>query len=676
MNRFNWRTVLLAAVVVPLFLFFAGSAAAQEAPGTFVSTECTYGGIELGITSVSAEMLGFECGYVVVPERHANPDGPTIRIPVAVRRATEPDAHPDPLFLAQGGPGGDAFEVYSLLAPNTDIAASRDIVVFNQRGTPYATPDLDCPETVDILPEMLRATTEEGEALYNDALAACYARLTAEGVDLSAYNSLENAADVPVLARALGYDEYNFYGVSYGTLLGLHLMRNHPEGLRAVILDSVVSTDVNFLSEIPRSEDRALREVFAYCEADDVCREAYPNLEQRFFDVVRQYDANPVTLRLTDPESGDTHDAYLDGVGVRSLAFQLMYVPQMHAVLPKIVADLERGDLRYIENMWPLLLFDQMLSEGMYYSVICAEDADIDLDALDLDGLRPEIAETARDDVGSIIDACDMWQVEQLPPTVDDPVVSDIPTLLLAGRFDPVTPPAFAEAAAAGLSNSTLLVDPTASHGVAFFSPCVNDIVLDFLNDPQTPPDGLCLQEQELPSAVPPNAITVPLLAGINALEARTLTILGGMLLLLVVVLSPFLVWPVVYLIRAFGADERPERAPEDRRWRRISRVAVLLFGVLSLVFVVGLLAVIFNTIVSDTTLLTALALPPSAAPILWIPTLMLLAAVVVIVAGVMLWRRRGTGSTAGKVYYSLIAAAAVALLVLLATQDLLLPPL
>lgn len=60
-------------------------------------------------------------------------------------------------------------------------------------------------------------------------MSACFERLQSEGIDLSAYNSLENAADVPLVVQALDYDEYNFYGVSYGTLLGLHLMRNHPE---------------------------------------------------------------------------------------------------------------------------------------------------------------------------------------------------------------------------------------------------------------------------------------------------------------------------------------------------------------------------------------------------------------------------------------------------------------
>ena len=299
---------LVAVLLLPLLLIGALPAAAQEAPGDFIQSDCMFGGIDLGLTKIGGESLGFECGYVVVPERHANPDGPTIRIPVAVRRATAPNPHPDPLVLAQGGPGGDAFEIFTLLVPSTDIAANRDIIIFNQRGTPYAEPELSCPETAAVLPQTLAATEEEGNRLYNEALSACFERLQSEGIDLSAYNSLENAADVPLVVQALGYDEYNFYGVSYGTLLGLHLMRNHPEGLRSVILDSVVAPDINFLSEVPASENRVLDEVFAACEADPDCREQYPNLEERFFNLVRQFDDKPVTLQLRDPETGNKYE--------------------------------------------------------------------------------------------------------------------------------------------------------------------------------------------------------------------------------------------------------------------------------------------------------------------------------------------------------------------------------
>ena len=665
---------IFAAALLSLLLVFAGRAAAQDGLGSFEPGVCMFEGINLGLTTLTGEALGFECGYVVVPERHANPDGPTIRIPVAVRRSTSPDAQPDPLLLAQGGPGGDAFEIYSLLVPNSQIAATRDIVIFNQRGTPYAEPDLNCPETDAVLPDMLAATEDESDRIFIQALDECYARLLAEGVDLSAYNSLENAADIPVIARALGYEEYNFYGVSYGTLLGLHLMRNHPENLRSVILDSVVSTDINFISEIPASENRVFDEVFADCEADQACRENYPGLEDRYYALVRQFDDAPLTVTLTNPQTGERHEALISGSVLRSILFQLLYVSRMYAVLPKIVSDLEKGDTRYIEGMWPLLVFDQPLAKGMYYSVICAEDADIDVTQIPIDSLRPEIGDTARDDIQSFIDTCARWRVEQLPPSIDDPVESDIPTLLLSGRFDPITPPAFAAAAAAGLSNATALVDQTASHGVAFLSTCVDVIVSDFLNDPASSPDSSCLDQQVSAIYVPPDAITVPLLGQINSLDGRTIGVLGIAGLLLLVILSPFLIWPMVYIVRAFG-DGQPTREPRDRRLRIFSRVVMLGFGALALAFTIGLLTFIISVLATDLTMATAMALPASAAPILWLPVVLLVLAVGIVIAAIMLWRQGGAGSTLGKVYYSLMAVAAVAFLVVIGSQQMLWPP-
>ena len=671
MTKHRLIPALIVALLLVLLAAPAGPVAAQDTPGAFIPAPCMFEGIELGPTTLDGAALGFECGYVVVPLRHAEPDGATIRLPVAVRRATA--GAPDPLLLAQGGPGGDAFKVFSILVqPTGDLSTSRDIVIFNQRGTPYAEPELTCPETDAALADILAADSEEGERLYNEALAACYDRLLAESIDLSAFNSLENAADVPLIARALGYDEYNFYGVSYGTLLGLHLMRNHPEGLRSVILDSVVPPDVNFLSEIAASEDRVFGEVFAACAADPACAAAYPNLEARFYALVAQYDQLPVDMTLTDPETGQSYDTYLDGRGLRSVLYQLLYVPRMAAVLPSVIADIEAGDLRYLEAMWPLLVFDQLVAEGMYNSVICAEDADIDVAAVPLDGVRPEIAATAVDSLQSILDGCARWQVEPLPPSVDDPVVSDIPTLLLSGRFDPVTPPAFAAVAAVGLSNATNLVDPTAAHGVAFQNDCINGIILDFLADPSAPPDSSCLAAAEPLDFVPPDAVTLPLLADVNQLRPRVLVAFGVAAVLLLVVLSPFLLWPIVYLVRVFG-DKPEARAAADRRVRWLGRGLLLAFGALALVFSVGLLGFVVAA-VADLTLATALALPGAAAPLLWLPIILLALAVAAVVALVLMWRRPGSGSLPGKVYHTIVAVCAVVLVVLIATQGLLLP--
>lgn len=667
---------VLATIVVSLVGLASGaaSAAAQASGPTFESAPCMFEGIDLGLTELTGEALGFECGYVTVPVRHEEPDGATLRLPVAIRQATSPDAKDDPLFLAQGGPGGDAFGVFTLLVPSTQIAAERDIVIFNQRGTQYSEPDLSCAETLEVLPDTLAADADTAERIYNDALSACYERLVSEGVDISAFNSLQNAADVEAIRRALGYDEYNFYGVSYGTLLGLHLMRQNPEGLRSVILDSVAPTDINFVSEVSRSENRVYDELFAACTADPTCREAYPNLEERFFAVVDQLDESPVTLTIRNTESGQAYDALVDGAGLRSIVYQLLYVPRMYAVFPKLVSDLEAGDYRYIQAMWPLIVFDRSVSEGMYFSVICAEDADIDPATVSVDGLRPPIAESVRDDLQSYLDACALWPVDLLPNSVDDPVSSDIPTLLLSGTFDPITPPGFAAAAAANLGRAYNLVDPTASHGVAFQGDCVNTIIQDFLDEPGQTPDSSCLGEQALANAIPPDAIMLPIMADVNRLDTGTLAQagIGGSLLL--IVLSAFFIWPLVFFIRAIR-DRHPVYDSADRRLRWISRILMLLFGFVAFIFAVGLAGFIGSSLV-DLTYATALSIPGSAAPILWLPLLLILIGVVLVVMTIMLWRRPTAGSTLGKVYYSLLTVSAVGILILLGMRGLLLPPL
>lgn len=669
---------LLPVIVVGLLLlvlsFTSRPVLAQAEPFTFEPAACPFEGLDLGIVSVTGEQQGFECGYVTVPLRHAEPDGPTIRLPVAIRQATSPAAEADPLFLAQGGPGGDAFSIYTLLAPTSPMAENRDIVVFNQRGTQYAEPDLSCPETIEIIGELLALSEEEGERRYNEALQACYDRLVAEGVDLSAFNSLENAADVEAIRRALGYDSYNFYGVSYGTLLGLHLMRERPDGLRSVILDSVAPTDINFISEVARSENRVYDELFGACLADPACSEAYPNLEARYFTLLDVLDENPATITVQNPDTGETFTAEINGAALRSIMFQLFYLPDMSAVFPFLVESFENGDFRYLERMWPLLLFDQSIAEGMYFSVMCAEDADFTPDALAGVALRPAIAETAEEDLQSFLDSCALWPVDLLPDSVDEPVVSDIPTLLLAGQFDPITTPAFAEAAAVGLENGILVVDPSASHGVAFLDPCVNQVVQAFLTDPLSPPDTSCIAANTLPDVIPPSAITLPVVAGVNSLDERTVAQGGAGFLLLLIVLSPLLIWPVAYVARAL-LDKRPELTDEGKRLRLISRILMVVFGVVALIFSIGLAsAVVFS--IADQTLATAMVVPGSTAPLLWLPLLLLVLAISIVVLAVLLWRSEGAGSAWSKAYYSLLAVAAVGFLVVLATQGLVLPPL
>src|SRR5262249_46716639 len=157
------------------------------------------------------------CGYVSVPLRHGDDASPRIRLAVVVIPAPDPAARqPDPLFLAQGGPGGSTISGFGQVLlddPGKRPTLNRDVVLWDQRGTYFSQPRLLCRE----MGQLAAGADEEKQ---KEAYRRCGERLAKEAGDLSAFNSIENARDIDDVRAALGYDKYNFYGVSYGTELG------------------------------------------------------------------------------------------------------------------------------------------------------------------------------------------------------------------------------------------------------------------------------------------------------------------------------------------------------------------------------------------------------------------------------------------------------------------------
>lgn len=616
---------VLALFLLLLFLFTPPlSAQSQDTPFTFVPSTCFFTIDNFG-EELSPEDSGFKCGYVVVPEQHSQPNGSTIRIPVAILEARAPNGR-EPLFLAQGGPGGDAFGFFSSPSvQNSLVIQNRDIVIFNQRGTLYAEPELTCAESFDAAGEILELPEEAAEEKGWELFEQCYQRLQTEGVNFSAFNSLENAADVPAIAQALAYETYSFYGVSYGTLLGQHLLNLRPDGLETVILDGVVPTDLNFIPYVPKNQDRIFGEMFNLCLQDSACNQQYPNLEARFWTLKESWDQNPVTISLTDEETGETYDALVDGDGLVNFFFQVFYMADAYALFPRLIADIEGGNYGFMQYIWPFFAFDRTFSEGMYYSVICSEDADFDPNKLPLEGIRPQFAETAAEDMELYLKACDIWQVDVLPNSVDNPVQTGLPVLLLSGRFDPITPPYFAEQVLPHLPNGYHFVDPYGSHGVAFGNECIDQIVLDFLAEPTAEPDSYCLSVRPSEDFVPADAVSLPaFLAPLNQAEGQFMAELGFSLLLLLIVGLSIFVWILAFLIRlVMDNSQRPPWTNTQIALRLLNRTVLIGFATLGGIFFLMLAFTIYNTIFEDSMILSALALPASFAPWLMLPYLL-----------------------------------------------------
>lgn len=493
------KTNLVVCVIVILCVSFI-PAHAQTADPMFEPAACQFE-IPSG--------QDVECGYLTVPEDRSQPDGPTIRLHVAVFASHSPSPESDPVVYLSGGPGSNALETVPL-AFNQRFDAfldDRDFIILDQRGAGYSEPALDCPELTDLTYDLLDEdpTIEEEIARTLDAFTICRERLIDDGVNLSAYTSAENAADLADLREALGYDEWNLYGISYGTRLALTIMRDHPAGIRSVVLDSSYPLEVSLYEALAANTDRAFTTLFEGCAAHEGCSEAYGDLYDQFYGLVDQFNQDPVTIPVTQPFDGQTYEMHTNGDILIDFLFQSLYATEVIPLLPKIINDMAAEDYSVFGRLMGAYLAEQeYLSAGMLYSVRCGEEVSFD---------DPEVLAHMTDDFPELHDyftrnlwdqtvftICDLWDVAEADPIENEPVSSDIPTLVMAGEYDPITPPEWGQLVATNLSQSFFYEFPGVGHGASLAGECPLDVMMDFLDDPQNEPDVSCISEMSGPA--------------------------------------------------------------------------------------------------------------------------------------------------------------------------------
>jgi pimeloyl-ACP methyl ester carboxylesterase len=665
--RYFAHLALLCALLCAL-LPAAPARAARPAPqrGGFSSASCP-----VKLPAGAQEGRDIECGYLTVPEQHSQPGGKTIQLAVAVIKSRSASPAPDPLVMMQGGPGGSTLDLFvPLLLGGSELRADRDIVLFDQRGTLYSKPKLACSEQIELVERTIeqRLSHEESQRLGLEAERACRDRLAKEGVNFSAYDTEESAADVDALRRALGYDQINLYGVSYGTLLALTVMRSYPEGLRSVILDGVVPPQLDTSVEVAQTVDRALGELFAACAADPACAASYPDLERVFFETIDALNKTPARVPLTDPETRKTYSAVIDGDSLFDTVFQFLYQTDLLPALPQVIYAARAGDFGLIQRILPQIAFDRTFSLGMYRTVNCAAEPGFKADEIKLDGVRPKVAEWAKRSGDFEERACAPWGVDPLPASAHQPVSSDVPTLLLSGRFDPVTPARFAEQVARTLPRSYSFTFGHSGHGAALAGECPVGIIQSFLDDPDAQPDARCIQRQPAPEFLTPRGVRMsPVVRSIiEMLETSSFGPLIVLALAAVVLLSLFLVWPLAWLVQQI----RQGPAADRPRWSRLMRLLALLTGPLALVFAVGLVLLIAqNETARPALLLLGVPRTPTVTALFAIPLLIALIALAMLAWSIWLWTRR-SWTLGWRIYFSLLTLAALLMVASLAPLD------
>ena len=209
-----------------------------------------------------------------------------MRLYVTIVRSNNPHPEQDPVVLLNGGPGGSSrgmLEAGERADLRDAILAERDLIVFDQRGTGASKPALNCPDfdqaTIHSLLSNDDSRTRRDR--FVAAALACESNWCVPAINLKAFNTIESAADIDDLRRALGYDEVNLYGISYGTRLALVAMRDRPDGLRSVVLDSTVPVQISQYAEGIENTAHAFDLLFERVAADPAASPAFPRLARR-----------------------------------------------------------------------------------------------------------------------------------------------------------------------------------------------------------------------------------------------------------------------------------------------------------------------------------------------------------------------------------------------------------
>lgn len=469
----------------------AGSTGPEVEAGTSKDWACP----EVAAVEAPAQV---RCVQVTVAERTGVDGGGPVVLPVAV--VTHPgQSAATPLVYLDGGPGGDAIGVTADLAA-LPFAAGRPVVVIGQRGTPFAQPSLDCPEIEKSeIGQLDDALDDATDAAYLDAVGACFERVQAGGADLATFDTAQAADDLESVRLALGYDTWDVLGTSYGTTLALALLRQHPAAIRSVVLDSVYPPDVESYATLPAGAQRAMREVVAACGEDPECAPISPTMLERLDRLYDKLEATPFDATSNDPVTGDPVTVRWDGTRLAQALFGAMHSPAIIALLPGLLASLERGDFALTTSYY--LDYEQRdrdsFAEGLYFAVECRERAPFSDpgEVSDAMGAAPEWVADAVTAEASLQE-CDHWTAAPVKAQAG-PVTSDVPALVLAGRFDPVTPPAWGEHVAETLSASTVVQVATGGHVVSF-DPCGASIVASFLDNPGGTPDTSCAEDRTI----------------------------------------------------------------------------------------------------------------------------------------------------------------------------------
>jgi pimeloyl-ACP methyl ester carboxylesterase len=436
------------------------------------------------LKNISEQVL---CGSLMVPENYEQPEQRKISINYAVLPAVSENKKADPLLILAGGPGQAATELAAMINRMfSDVRKQRDILLIDQRGTGKSNP-LSCE--LSHVDELVKADDDVDLARI---AGECLAQYTDE--DLTQYHTVNAIRDFEAVRKHLGYPQVNLYGGSYGTRAGLVYMREAPESVRAAVLDAVAPPEV-VVGPFGRHGADSFNLLLEHCAKSAACQATFPELKNTYAETLAKLEEKPVPLTVNDPLTNEPTDILITAGRFTSVMRVGLYHPVTRQLLPYAIQQTHRGNYTPLVGLIGSSMSQSEMYMGLTLSVLCSEDLPRATDELlAADGDNDFIGSRTAD---AFVDMCSVWPSAPRPDSWFEPVASDIPSLLLSGRLDPVTPPTWGALAAQTLPNSRHLIAPNGSHTIAGHT-CANKLATQFINTLDLAAlDDSCLQNQK-----------------------------------------------------------------------------------------------------------------------------------------------------------------------------------
>lgn len=434
-----------------------------------------------------------QCGTLRVYENRATNQGRQIDLKVAVIKAQDASPAPDPIFYLAGGPGGSAIEAapYAMRVLKTALQ-HRDLVLIDQRGTGGSN-KLTCPRSIE---ESMGMVPLDDQMIQD--LRECLSQLDG---DPAAYTTAWGMDDLDDVRAALGYDQINLYGESYGPTAEQVYLQRHGEHVRTMTVEGVTLIDEPMFEWLPLSSQKALDLLLARCQMDSACQATYPNLRAELGVVMDQLEKQPVDLHVTHPRTGQPvilNRAML-AQGLHSLLIKTSTAVQ----LPHLIHQLYQGNYTEIAQLLTASLASDTSSSYwhiMNLTILCNEE---------WARMRPE--EIARFSQGTYLRYEDvrLYTVPEKicaimprpqPEALYQPLTaSTVPVLIISNQADPQNPPENVAGAVEHYPNSLTLIAPGQGHGYSGI-PCRDTFISAFIESGTTKGlDPSCLQIEPLP---------------------------------------------------------------------------------------------------------------------------------------------------------------------------------